>query len=429
MRAPLFFFGCYMDRVTATLKHILESDEYVRIPNVPVFDEHDEWDEKGNLVRRFDRKRLQAIVDTCNAKTDTGDLTCIGPGHTIPHAPETQQPPIWGYAANWKLDKYGPGNKLAACCDYYIRKTVLEDGKEVDGKTAAYSYPRRSIELWSSRNDIDWIALLRKAPERPMGLVTYARTQFDATAASTLYYRDPQRTKPTAAVVSGGKLRYSMEAHAMPFDPDPDAATSAEDPTQMPNAQDDPDEKDRFLRYLRECYPHLDEMHNEAKARYEAGPGALGPTNASIPTDQLKPEDEEPMQQYSREAQEAIAKLKADNERLAKEKDEASLRYARAESERLLDGLRNKGLQFDRSAELADMEKLDAEGRKKKAGHIERYYRSTGPATAPSGGLVDLGQPESKLQFSREDADNVKRIMTAKGISFEAAKVEYQATK
>src|SRR6185436_5028495 len=94
-----------MDHALNTLKSIKESGKYAKLPNVPIFDAHEEWDEDGKLLKRFGREELQELCDITNKRAEGGDPTIIGLGHTIPKdkltgmpAPEDKQPRMVGYA-------------------------------------------------------------------------------------------------------------------------------------------------------------------------------------------------------------------------------------------------------------------------------------------------------------------------------------------
>ena len=201
---------------TITLKSLLESGEYEVLPNAPIFDEHDEYDADGNLLRRFSRDDLQEICDVNNARNDRGDLTLLGIGHTIPRdpvtrepVPENKQPVDVGYVVNYKV---GERNGVPVIMpDLLIHKAKLAELK--DPKTGQLTYKRRSIELRPSDKVIDWVALLRKAPARDLGLLSYSfeTKQFTSFTPMTTYYRDAAKTKPLAMAVRGQKVFYSMD--------------------------------------------------------------------------------------------------------------------------------------------------------------------------------------------------------------------------
>lgn len=242
------------DATLTSLDAILKSGDYEIIDNVPIFDAHDEHDKEGKLVRSFRRAELQAIADKCNQRAiDTGDLAPFGPGHTIDGAPETSQPPVYGYAKDFTVGHFGPASKLAILCKFYIKKSH---------KALAASFPRRSVELWVKDKMIDWIALLRRTPQRDLGLLTYVKeAQFLTHLHQEPLFYDALKQKHLAGHLSlTGKLRYSMD-----FDMDPTAAPNA----MAPDAQF----QDMFMKCMKACFPQLEGMH----AKYAGEVGAKPP--------------------------------------------------------------------------------------------------------------------------------------------------------
>ena len=132
--------------------------------SVPVFDEHDEYGKDGRLQRRFGPQELQEIADSCNRRErDTGDVCPLTKGHTIQGAPEDQQPEILGYARNFHVGRFGAAQKLGILADFYFYP---------DRYKVAMSFPRRSVELYFRDKILDPIALLRRTPQRDLGVLT-----------------------------------------------------------------------------------------------------------------------------------------------------------------------------------------------------------------------------------------------------------------
>lgn len=270
------------DRATQSLEVITESGDYVLVPDFVVFDEHDEFDDQGKLIRKFDRARLQQIVDKCNAREErSGDLATIAPGHSLDDPKsEEDQPPPWGYARNYRLGHFGPGKKLGILCDAYVRKQIrTKDGQIVDGPEYLATFPRRSPELWPNhravpehaRNTFDWIAVLRRAPQRDLGLSVYSRNR--------------------AGQIIGGitrshKLRYQMET-PMPV-PNPVADPNAEDSTQLPDGGDagaPPEGHEEFAKHLDYAmvhHPHLKHLGAMCK-KYGMDEAMPGATDEDLP--------------------------------------------------------------------------------------------------------------------------------------------------
>lgn len=253
---------------------IKKSGQYVLLAGVPIFDQHEQYDAQGNLVNRVDRAKLLDIAKKGNDREKrTGDLAPIGLGHTKPlPAPETEQPPIVGYACNYQVTADQDGKPILTT-DWWIKKDQIQ---------ALDQYPRRSVELWKKRGDIDWIALLKRSPERDLGLML---PDVNETNALPRYLR-PKAEGPVVAYErhdrGDHKICYSMERYAMSDKAKYGAETMA-DPTSMPNADHaaGPDaEYERFAkmcsRYMKEKMPHLPDMHQKYAA-------ALSGTNGALP--------------------------------------------------------------------------------------------------------------------------------------------------
>jgi len=74
-------------------------EEMIVKHHVPILDEHELKDNKGNVVIRLDKDKLLEITSVNNKRIgDTGDEIPLVIGHTKDDAPENQQPEIVGYA-------------------------------------------------------------------------------------------------------------------------------------------------------------------------------------------------------------------------------------------------------------------------------------------------------------------------------------------
>lgn len=133
-------------------------DDFVIVDNVPVFDQHDEYDEAI----------LQKIVDNNNRRiADTSDACPLVIGHTDPDLPEDQQPEVVGYATNFRLSTIGKLNP---------RRCIVATFKFLRDKwEKAKQFPRRSVELWKDELFFDPISLLgASTPKRDLSIV-YAK--------------------------------------------------------------------------------------------------------------------------------------------------------------------------------------------------------------------------------------------------------------
>lgn len=153
-----------------------KSSSLVAIPEeVAVLDEHDLKDEDGQLITRLTPEKLQRIADNNNKRIDdTGDYCPIVIGHTKDDDPERgivihekDQPEIIGYAGPFRVKKFFKTGKKAIFAKWRVFKDKLD---------LLRKFPRRSVELWVSRWEIDPISVLgATTPDRDLGLVKLAR--------------------------------------------------------------------------------------------------------------------------------------------------------------------------------------------------------------------------------------------------------------
>lgn len=141
--------------------------KWVTVPDVKVLDEHELDGDDGKPAAYVDRQVLEEIARNNNNRVlSTGDPAPLIVGHTSddPRAPER---PVVGYAVNYRVkESRDPATgrvSYAIHTDYKVRKDrehVIED------------FPRRSVELWLGRKELDPIALLGgTTPERDLGVI------------------------------------------------------------------------------------------------------------------------------------------------------------------------------------------------------------------------------------------------------------------
>lgn len=388
--APLDF---RMDLATGSLQRVLDgvkSGEYVLFPGVPLFDEHDEHGPDGKLLRRFDRQKLQQIVDTCNRRErNSGDLAPFGPGHTVPNqydnkgilvrpSKEEEQPPIWGYYRNYRLGNFGPGGKLGIIADCYARKEFADK--------VAKEFPRRSIELFPAENLIDWIAHLRRSPRRDLGMLAYSQDAYQAGINRWCPWegaKDPifsgNRRSLAAAVDRAGKLRYSLEAD-MPLPEDPTRDPNVDMPDNDSLTPEEERQAERYWKHYMRRNPKM--MQFAADAGGAPGGAPPMPGAPQMPG----PNGDAPMmppESYSRLAD--LPELQQ-LQRLARERDQAVLRMQRAEIDRDLSELAAAGVEFDEAQEREYLMSLNPQQR---TGHLQRMAsRYSRAERAPVGGAI-----------------------------------------
>lgn len=149
-------------------KKWLPRDRLIELPfDIPILDEHPLRDEETQeLLMDLTPSVLQKIADNNNARIkETGDLVPLVIGHTKDNLPEIHQPKIVGFAHKFQVKPFKKG-KRAIFCRYLVKKNKLDLVRE---------FPRRSVELWLSRMEIDPISLLgASTPDRDLGLVRFA---------------------------------------------------------------------------------------------------------------------------------------------------------------------------------------------------------------------------------------------------------------
>jgi hypothetical protein len=141
--------------------------KWVTIPDVPLLDEHEMTNEEGEPVAYVGKEVLEEIAQNNNRKVyETGDPATLILGHTSddPRAPEK---PAQGFVVNYRVKPFkrrADGQIIYAIRgDYKLRPNKAHLVEE---------YPRRSVELWWNKKDIDPIAMLGgSSPERDLGVV------------------------------------------------------------------------------------------------------------------------------------------------------------------------------------------------------------------------------------------------------------------
>ncbi len=186
---------------------------------IPVLDEHELTNEAGQPEGRVDFKILKQIADNNNRRVmNTGDPAPLIVGHTSddPQIPEKK---VVGYAINYRVAPFKNG-RHAIYADFAFRRKYAH---------AFEDYPRRSVELWLSKRELDPIALLGgTTPERDLGVtirnsrgqqrrlsrkeVDQAKSQIHFQAIALLGSTPPQRDLGVVLKYSrqsGGNVLYS----------------------------------------------------------------------------------------------------------------------------------------------------------------------------------------------------------------------------
>jgi hypothetical protein len=148
---------------TKIKKHTYEDGDFVVIPNVPIFDEHNGAEE--GLDINFTPDVLQQICDVTNfAAEDTQTLPPYYEGHIEDMVPEHEQGGLLGFFCNFRVeDNFGELNpRHVIMADLKVLKTRYQQVKD---------YPFRSIELWFDDMRIVNVAALKRRPQRDLGIL------------------------------------------------------------------------------------------------------------------------------------------------------------------------------------------------------------------------------------------------------------------
>lgn len=148
---------------------LFDPAQYVAESHVPLLDEHI-LKGKGGADVTVDRSFLEEIAQNNNRKfSTTGDPAALIVGHT-PDDESQDQKPVVGWAVNFRVEPFrnGEGRQTSALyADLYFRK---------DKEHVIKDFPRRSVELWVAKKEIDPIALLGgTTPERDLGVIRFSR--------------------------------------------------------------------------------------------------------------------------------------------------------------------------------------------------------------------------------------------------------------
>lgn len=152
---------------------VLPTDEYVVVPNVPLLDTHQTTDPKTGKRIDVDEEMLEEVTENCNRKMEeTGDAVPFVIGHTKDgDVDESKQPEIIGYYVKYRMGQLLNTDRQAIHGDLFLPKKNIP---------IARKFPRRSVEFWLGRRDLDPVSALgASTPERSLGLLRLGR--IDAT--------------------------------------------------------------------------------------------------------------------------------------------------------------------------------------------------------------------------------------------------------
>jgi len=420
--------------------HQFNNDDFVTVASVPILDEHVLTARDGDVEAVVDAAFLEDVADNCNGRfAATGDAVPLVIGHTVPDAPESEQPPIVGYATNFRVGDFNDTGRQAIYCDFHVRR---------ERESALRDYPRRSVELWVRKREIDPISLLgATTPERDLGILRYSRTDTDPFH----YAREcPPMQKPT---------KYAAD--------DADAIKDAEK-NESSGMREVSSKLDKLMEMLAPLLQVLNEGEggeeaadedadsgvgegaadgDEADAEAEGGYGdddLLGPDGgedadvAAEAETQPKPQPEGdgekkeaakfrdnpvrfgsaggnstylPQVTKMQRKDDDVVKLQRQIDSQSRQYEDLKLKYARSEADKLVRGLEDEGYQFaDRSEDVEMLARLDEKMQQKFVEKIKKNYRresvaiGTGDLHRYSREQVGSGEPGPKTPAEVQEA-------------------------
>lgn len=237
-------------------------EKWFTVPDVPLLDEHELTGADGEPEGYVDRKVLEEIAANNNRRVySSGDPATIILGHTSDD-PRAAEKPAKGFVVNYKVrptrDPQTGQTKYQICGDYKFRPWNAHLAEE---------YPRRSVELWLGKREIDPIAILGgTTPERDLGVIirkareknpqydfgsTFARTRLANVVLDHKPRTERERLLAKVGEVvhykarGGVMFRYAMGECPMPMNngmPPSRYAEGADDEPDgdEPDVQDDP---------------------------------------------------------------------------------------------------------------------------------------------------------------------------------------------
>lgn len=404
--------------------------------DVPLLDEHTLVDPETGKKVKIDKAFLERVADNMNKRiAETGDLSPIIIGHTVDGLEETKQPLIQGYACKYTVKKLLNSARYAVHGRFKLEKSKKDQWSK---------YPRRSVEFWPGRLEIDPIALLgATTPERNLGILKYERSN---------------------------AFHYKREVNEMDNDKDrDDQGTPPGAPPDKTKTNSgcltaaDLDQMD-WVQFAKELMSVVEQGGDLGSAEQAAGgaagpggpPGASppgappGPAGAPPGAGPQMPPPPQPQKfaagmpgagsvsppQFGGKKPQQYSRATADNtqddpidpftEGLLKELTDLKIKFAATERKQKLADLRDKeGCDIDVDAELADISDLNDTQFEKHLGRIKtRYARN--PARPANVWQYQRQTPNTPVNgpskpMTKEQAMARVKIATERGIPWEQA--------
>jgi len=436
-------------------------DEWLNVPNVPVFSEHSTRTKKGRRLT-FGRNELAVVAANCNRRIrQTGDYAGLVIGHTpdperVPHSPPM---PLIGLAGPFRVGLIQHGRERpqwSILADLHIRR---------EHANALQEYPRRSAELWIADSydemHLDPIALLgAEAPRLDMGLL-YSSVR-GADGREVERYSAACAPGPTNVFVPSDDTA-KPEANEDYSAADSEAASppSTHERTEMPLSPEDIKqivdalEQTDVFQWARsqmkasapavepeveansaEGAPPAGELQPEAAAAEappaEAAPPAAPPAAEAAPPAPPPAEDDNLPMKYSRLASQ-VTGLQDTVQSLRTQLD--TERGKRIDTERyagLVEARRTRQFDLDAEFEICRYARMPKDEAYR--GHLDRIYANYRPIPVdtelpvfdgPGARSADRpGAAAEKQRYSKEAADKALQICKAKMRKGEKASYE-----
>lgn len=328
---------------------------------------------------------LPEIIDmTERYRRKFGVVPIITEGHRQPWMEEAEMPDVLGYGLNLHMGVFGPRGEPCILADHYILKDCYERAKK---------YPFRSVDFVPERKTITGIALLKRDPHLPLGMVGYG------SGLQCLMY---SLEIPTMAEPNLGESLGAPPAEATP--------------AELPLSDDD---KKKAVAYLRYAMSQPD-MMQYMKTCYESGFSSPNAGNVNIPAvanagvgdDTLRMQRDSDAIRYQQNQTE-LTSMRQQLNTLLQERDAANKKADRADCERQITQLEALGYQLDRAAEVNDLAELPPEKRAARIERIKKHYHQN-PALAYSGSIpihagpveggIPTGPPANSMTRDERDA-------------------------
>jgi hypothetical protein len=338
----------------------------------------------------LDEAKLRAIVEFNNKLyADTGDMSLLLIGHSDDELPETEQPPIVGYARHFRMATFGNVDPRPAIeAEFLVPPDKVEQVKQL---------PRRSIELWADGR-VDNIALLGASrPHRSLGLMLSKEGK-------------PQRVKFTPRLLRKNPFSKQLQAtRETEMDREELAKLVQECLEASPIGQ-------YVKKMIEEDAANANgdaQLADDATATDEpsqaaAVPGAGGAPNTSTPSfgepdkNKLRSGDEALRLQRDQMAI-RLQHLEAQSAKDRKLAQETAIKLRRSEREKQLKQLAYEGYAFDLPDELTDVANLDDAAFERHVTRMKKNYKRD-----PVG--ASLISPEYHVQLSHETAPDPEKL-------------------